>query len=269
MKNNFLRYNSKLHLSRFRGGAKAYIFLATLCMLVLVIVSWWTPNDADDGEKFENIQAKWIQDFYDLARKQGTDKIGNRSHQHLYGLFLGPIRHKPVKLLEIGLGCDASHGPGKSLNLWSEYFGKTGTFDIIEHNLTCAIKFKSKVNKLFIGDQSSFALLNTIRENERYDVIVDDGSHKRKHQISSLIALWPCLKPHGVYIIEDIMTNYRESTMHADYDATIIDVLNHLITLMSKEVEFKNRELDLILRKLQKTLLSVTCFREACVLVKE
>ncbi len=35
-------------------------------------------------------------------------------------------------------------------------------------------------------------------------MIVDDGSHRVNHIFASLSALWPVLKPGGVYIMEDL-----------------------------------------------------------------
>ena len=40
----------------------------------------------------------------------------------MYGIFLGPLKYTPIKLLEIGVGCRMSYGPGASVQLWSTYF---------------------------------------------------------------------------------------------------------------------------------------------------
>lgn len=37
-----------------------------------------------------------------------------------------------------------------------------------------------------------------------FDMIVDDGSHGPSHIFATLTALWPTIKPGGVYIVEDL-----------------------------------------------------------------
>lgn len=39
----------------------------------------------------------------------------------MYEKYLDPIRHKPLKMLEIGLGCNMAYGPGKSYYTWLEF----------------------------------------------------------------------------------------------------------------------------------------------------
>lgn len=39
----------------------------------------------------------------------------------VYEKHLEALRDKPLKMLEIGLGCDMEYGPGKSYYTWLEY----------------------------------------------------------------------------------------------------------------------------------------------------
>lgn len=41
-----------------------------------------------------------------------------------------------------------------------------------------------------------------------FDIIIDDGSHWPQHQIISFETLWKAVKPGGMYIVEDIETNW-------------------------------------------------------------
>jgi hypothetical protein len=41
-----------------------------------------------------------------------------------------------------------------------------------------------------------------------WDIIIDDGSHLPEHQLVSFTALFPFVRPGGVYVIEDIETSY-------------------------------------------------------------
>ena len=51
-----------------------------------------------------------------------SDKFSEGGYQLMYGIFLAPLRMRtyPVKLLEIGLGCDVSYGPGASALFWRQ-----------------------------------------------------------------------------------------------------------------------------------------------------
>ncbi len=162
------------------------------------------------------------------------------------------------------------YGEGKSILVWKEYFTRV-TLDILEYNKQCGESFRKDVNQLFLGDQSDLAFLASIGKSNSYDLIVDDGGHSRKQQIHSLIGLWDILKPGGIYVIEDIYFSLGTLEQHiADYNITTFEVIHHLITLFSKEVEFSKR-MDLVVhfKLIFKTLLSVNCFSENCVLIKK
>jgi hypothetical protein len=41
-----------------------------------------------------------------------------------------------------------------------------------------------------------------------WDVVLDDASHVPSHQLETFLAFFPGLRPGGIYIIEDIETNF-------------------------------------------------------------
>ena len=45
-------------------------------------------------------------------------------------------------------------------------------------------------------------------QDNRYDIIIDDGSHIPGHQLTSLACLLPALNPGGLYVIEGLETSY-------------------------------------------------------------
>jgi hypothetical protein len=213
--------------------------------------------------------ADLVKAFYDIAIKHKTDKVTAHSYQYLYGLYLSPIRYKSIQMLEIGVGCGMPYGAGKSIIAWKEYFLDVKV-DIVEFDRGCAERFRSQVNNLFIGDQSDLRFLKKIRARNSYDLIVDDGGHSRKQQIHSLISLWDSVKPGGIYVIEDIYFGVGTTRYYQDYDVSTVEVLQHLIMLFSKQIEFtKLPSLDKHLKSIFKSLLSVNCFAEACVLIKK
>lgn len=55
--------------------------------------------------------------FYKAGERAHTDKVTSHSYHHTYELLLRPLRHKRMKVLEIGLGCTMNTGSA-SINLW-------------------------------------------------------------------------------------------------------------------------------------------------------
>lgn len=120
----------------------------------------------------------------------------------IYERHLEPFRGRPVKVLEIGV----SHGG--SLQMWRHYLGRKATVIgvDIEPRVT---ELREKGIELEVGDQSDPIFLAELAERHGpFDVVIDDGSHQPAHQIASLVNLWPHLAEHGVYIVEDLHTNY-------------------------------------------------------------
>jgi precorrin-6B methylase 2 len=137
-----------------------------------------------------------------IALQYGTDKAApRRSLAAIYETFLVARRDQAVSLLEIGvLG-------GSSLRMWRDYFpnGKIYGLDRDE----AAREHAEQRIAIFIGDQEDASILDhIIRESGGLDVVVDDGGHRARQQIGSLLYLWPHLKPGGLYIVEDIHTSY-------------------------------------------------------------
>jgi Methyltransferase domain len=140
-----------------------------------------------------------MESLEDIGQRHGTDK--KRGLLRIYEGFLSPIRDRPVSILEIGVLA------GASLRTWRDYFS---------HGQVCGIDIEPEAAehadervRVFIGSQSDTAFLDSVvAETGQLDVIVDDGSHQAADQITSLLHLWPHVKPGGLYIVEDIHTSY-------------------------------------------------------------
>lgn len=92
---------------------------------------------------------------------------------------------------------------GGSLKLWRDYFPNaliTGV-DIDSR----ALNFQEEQIKILIGDQSDKDFLNSLGS---YDIIIDDGGHTMKQQITTFKNLFPKLANDGIYVIEDLETSY-------------------------------------------------------------
>lgn len=119
----------------------------------------------------------------------------------LYDREFTPIRQEHVRLLEVGLNV------GASVKLWQDYF---------KHGLIFGVdicKFEPKVNipapDRFVfrqADQSDVDFWKEFREEfpEKFDIIIDDGSHASGPIITTFSAMWEHVRPGGCYIIEDL-----------------------------------------------------------------
>lgn len=117
-------------------------------------------------------------------------------------------------MLEIGLGCDMSYGPGASFYTWLEYFPYVDLY-FIEYDAACAEKWAANTTEatIFTGDQADVDFLNTFMEEAGtdFDIIIDDGGHRMNQQITSLETLWKAVVPGGIYFCEDLQTSYWDN----------------------------------------------------------
>ena len=161
----------------------------------------------------------------ELANLYGSDKGSDgpspkwpgNNYAETYETYLGPLRHAPIALLEIGLGVrgdrwDARivHGRneagGASIKLWSDYFTCAKIYGI---DVNPALFLDNDRVRTFVGDQGSATdLIGIAKEIGSYlDIIIDDASHRPDHQQISLSVLFPFLKAGGLYFIEDLSAN--------------------------------------------------------------
>ena len=215
-----------------------------------------------------------IDEFKQIADKYGTDKTEAHDYHNMYGTVLGTMKNKRVSLLEIGLGCTMPYGPGKSIPVWREFLPNVKV-SILEYDGKCAKKFRSKVEQLFIGDQSDFEVLREVVNGGPYDIIIDDGGHQVIQQINSLIALWSVLNSGGAYFIEDLhLYNTRQ---YNNPNISTFDWIQNLNFLLISNIPSwdlhhyipHNRTFPEEVQTIYKTLFSIKCFHRACVLIKK
>jgi len=117
----------------------------------------------------------------------------------IYNYYFNAIKDKNLNIFEIGVET------GESLRMFSDYFNKSNIVGLDIENKDYNIE---RV-EIFCGDQSDKKILNGIIEKyKKFDVIIDDGSHKNKDVINSFNHLFPYLKFGGLYVIEDLQTSY-------------------------------------------------------------
>lgn len=142
-----------------------------------------------------------------LAVRFGSDKWGAHWYTGNYERYFASLRDQRVTVLEIGIGGYADPaGGGASLQMWKHYFrrGVVYGLDIFDKSGIAEARVRP-----VRGDQSDVAFLTEFAEAAGpFDVIIDDGSHMNADVITSFQALFPHLKPGGLYVVEDTQTAY-------------------------------------------------------------
>lgn len=143
-----------------------------------------------------------------LGRKYNTNKSslnlnGHRSgYTSFYSLIFDSIKKKNCNIAEIGIEKNGS------TRMWRKYFSNAyiHCFEIDEKKINFAKKQRlSKVSYHYI-DVANPKIIKTAfsQTKAKFDVIIDDSTHKFDHQINIVKNVHRFLKKNGVLIIEDI-----------------------------------------------------------------
>jgi len=139
-----------------------------------------------------------LKHFNLIAKKHGTDK-----YEHGYMPYYQKHLQEDVRtMLEVGVA------KGASANMWLEIFGyhelDLHIADLFENRDFVSLKWcRDKGIVPHKGDQSDVHFLYTIKE--KFDLIVEDGSHNSHDQLVSFIHLFQNnLKSGGWYVAEDL-----------------------------------------------------------------
>ena len=125
----------------------------------------------------------------------------------LYERYFAPFRHRPVRVLEIGVQ------NGGSARMWRDWFGPEAILFGVDIDPACA-QLDGESARVRIGSQDDATFLRSVvAEMGGLDVVIDDGSHVMSHIHSSFRTLFPLLSEGGVYLVEDLHTAYW-----ADYE---------------------------------------------------
>ena len=142
-------------------------------------------------------------DLAEIAYSGRCRRVHKWTHYfRIYERHLAKYRGSAFKMLEIGVN------GGGSLDMWREYFGPKASIFGIDINPDCA-ELDTPQSPVRVGSQADPGFLRTVvKEMGGLDVVLDDGSHKGKHQRKSFEVLFPLLNEGGLYIIEDTHTSY-------------------------------------------------------------
>jgi Clostridial hydrophobic W len=201
-----------------------------------------------------------------IGLRHGTDKASSH-HNYLqfYERFFASLRDKTLTVLEIGVF------GGASLKTWAEYFPNA---KVVGVDIAAASRmYETGRVTIVLADQANIEELTSIGiEHGPFDIIIEDGSHMWNHQITSLRALFPFLKNGGLYVVEDLQTNY--GSMQADYKgvatSTCVDYLKAWLDLRvgDDQIPIAHVE-DAFLRTYGRAVEFITFYRRACLIKKQ
>ena len=167
-------------------------------------------------KKLTEILSKWEQKN-DVGH---GDKNTTHSYGDVYEELLSPYR-KNSNILEIGLAY------GESLEVWYEYFidSKIYGLDIQDNEIKNYLSDTRFI--INICDATTEDCLKNYKDI-KFDVIIDDASHKLEDQMMTYNLIKNNLNENGIYIIEDaiIDSNYNEiyKNLNLEKQIDIIDL---------------------------------------------
>lgn len=144
----------------------------------------------------------------DLFTAYGSDKEWRHWLADAYTRETACWRDRAGALAEIGVRIpQLQNWRGGSLRAWCEWlpsFVIVG-IDNNRHALEALAAHVPRVNVLHADQARPEEIAEGLRAlAPAYDMIIDDGSHLPEHQIGCLAALWPLVKPGGLYVVEDM-----------------------------------------------------------------
>lgn len=136
-------------------------------------------------------------DLEEIGERHGPTKRHHDYLQH-YWRHLQHMRESARKVVEIGVQTP------RSVKAWAEFFPNATIYGI-DIDEKCREFSEDRID-IHIGDQmdETFMLDFVSKTGGDFDVVIDDGLHTPYSILKSFSYLYPALKDHGTYVIEDI-----------------------------------------------------------------
>lgn len=158
-----------------------------------------------------------------IALKHGTDKSSNwHNYTEIYARYFDHKRNEIKNVLEIGVF------RGSSVKMWQEYLPNAQIYGVdIDPNCK---QYEGDRIKIIIADATKNFELSV----KKFDLIVDDGSHKNCDILNSFYLLFDSVAHGGYYIIEDTNTSYwgefysEDCFSTMDYFKKVVDYIHFM-----------------------------------------
>ena len=149
----------------------------------------------------------------------------------VYQRVFQPFEKEPVRLLEIGV----QNGGG--LEIWARHFRNGRQFVGCDIDPRCAaLRFDDPRISVVVADANSDEAEQAIASAcERFDIVIDDGSHVSSDIVKSFARYFPRLVEGGVFLAEDLHCSYWREFGGGLFDPMssiaffkrLADVVNH------------------------------------------
>ena len=158
------------------------------------------------------------------------DKGTVHSYIPEYERLLSPYREKNIKLLEIGVAY------GESLEMWYEYFSKGKIYGADIHTNEIGPYLNDERFNINIVDATN-PLIKSYFEGDKFDIIIDDGSHHVNHVNKTFQYLYPKMSKNGIYFVEDTHAAYWKDTHGGGLNEpeSIINVSKNLVDKLNAD----------------------------------
>ena len=148
----------------------------------------------------------------------------------VYERHLSKFVGKAPRILEIGvLG-------GGSIEMWLKYFGEGTSVTGVDINEECLKYEFNGDGKVIMGDQGNPEFWKEfLSKQDKFDIVIDDGSHVMHHQITTINCVFPHVTDGGVCICEDTHTSYwpqpwggtfRGANTFLEHSKRVSDIVN-------------------------------------------
>ena len=124
--------------------------------------------------------------------------------------------------------------------------------------------------KIFIGDQSDHNFLQSITDEYKFfDIIIDDGSHKSKHIISSFNFLFSYLNNNGFYVVEDLQTSYQPRYGGSRFNLNKSNTSMNFLKRLADSINFEHHDRPFYSKSQFDGLIKSVFFHQNIVFVKK
>ena len=154
-------------------------------------------NDAVEQAPANGHRPNRLERYFDNhAAGEGIQKW--RHYFEIYDRHFAKFVGSEVYVVEIGVAA------GGSLQMWLDYFGPCCHLYGIDIAPGCKMHERESV-RICIGDQADPRFWTWfLREVPRIDILIDDGGHRLHQQVATFEAVYPHIRPGGVYLCEDV-----------------------------------------------------------------
>lgn len=153
------------------------------------------------GESWAALSSNPLYAFF-TANKGGSPLDKWVHYFPIYERHLAPYRGQPVRALEIGVA------RGGGLRMLTHFLGSKAQVVGIDIDETVRLAAGPRY-RVEIGDQADPEFLKSVSlAHGPFDIVVDDGGHTMRQQITSVETMFPLLTEGGTYIVEDCHTSY-------------------------------------------------------------